>query len=761
MIGRTIAHYKIVELIGSGGMGSVYRARDTKLDRNIALKVLSPDSARDRECRQRFDREAKAVAALKHPNIITIYSVEEFEGIHFLTMELVDGQTLTEIISASGIPLDHFLEVAIPIANALSCAHKLGITHRDLKPANIMIDGEGRLKVLDFGLAKLCEQHRIDSEDTIPPPAQLTQPGAILGTIAYMSPEQVSGASVDARSDVFSLGIVFYELLSGLQPFHCENLVATMYSIVNDDPPRLPRLSEAVNDLIARCLKKSPGDRFTDASEICNALKKLTESDISHSSVDPAITPSEIQSAIDREEWRTARKFLTELQAQRPLTPEELDLFQMCMFWIGEKDEFIRALERAYAAFAKAGKNLCAARLATRLAGEYVEKCMSVVSSGWLRQADRLLGDEPESVERGYLLRQQMANALTACNLTRATDLNEKCSEIADHFQDLALQAVALHDKGQILVAGGDVEEGQALIDEAMARAMGGDVDSRTLGNLYCRTMGVCKTLADYSRAREWTEVAWRWCEHRDEVAYPGICRIHRAESMRQLGDWTRSEEAAQVAYDDFVKCGLEGHAGEASNELGELALIKGEYEEAENAFRKALEFGFDPVPGLPLLRLAQGNREAAQQVINRALNENPADRRRRAMLLAANIRITLAVGDLPAAEAAVDELTRISKEFGSPAFEAHASIGRGQLELEGGNPESAITTLREAWSSFNDMGLSYDAARTRVLLGKAYLKAGNKEDGGMQFTAARTTFGNLGAMTDLEAVSDLIERSA
>ena len=196
MIGRTLSHYKVVEKLGSGGMGDVYVALDTSLSRNVALKVLPPEMASNPERRNRFEREAKAVAALNHPNIVTIHSVEESEGIHFITMERVRGKTLTELIPKKGLPLNKFFEIAIPLADAVSAAHEKGITHRDLKPDNLMVSDEGRLKILDFGLAKL-KQEIADAGFSELPTQSATQEGRIVGTVAYMSPEQAEGKSVD------------------------------------------------------------------------------------------------------------------------------------------------------------------------------------------------------------------------------------------------------------------------------------------------------------------------------------------------------------------------------------------------------------------------------------------------------------------------------------------------------------------------------------------------------------------------------------
>ena len=219
MIGQTLAHYKILKKIGSGGMGEVFLAEDTKLDRKVAVKVLPPELAESEERRARFTREAKAIAALNHPNIVTVHSVEQAGDVHFITMELVKGKTLTELLPSSGLSLAKFFEVAIPLADAVAAAHQEGITHRDLKPDNVMKSDDGRIKVLDFGLAKPKRpQNRMGSIDSELPTEQRTQEGRILGTVAYMSPEQAEGKPIDALTDIFSLGIVFYEMLTGSRP---------------------------------------------------------------------------------------------------------------------------------------------------------------------------------------------------------------------------------------------------------------------------------------------------------------------------------------------------------------------------------------------------------------------------------------------------------------------------------------------------------------------------------------------------------------
>ena len=278
MIGKTLAHYEITGHLGKGGMGDVFRARDTKLDREVALKVLPPNAARDPERRRRFEKEAKAVAALQHPNIVTIYSVDEVDGVHFLTMELVDGRTLREHVAGDRLSVDSFFELAIPLTDAVSCAHAKGIIHRDLKPTNVMLDGKGRLKVLDFGLAKLLEPVPLTDDETVLV-NEVTQAGTVMGTAAYMSPEQAEGKIIDLRSDVFSLGIILHELATGKAPFRGSSPMATIAAILTETPPMAtqirPDFPEDLGRIIYKCLEKDPQHRYRSASDLRDDLIQI------------------------------------------------------------------------------------------------------------------------------------------------------------------------------------------------------------------------------------------------------------------------------------------------------------------------------------------------------------------------------------------------------------------------------------------------------------------------------------------------------
>jgi non-specific serine/threonine protein kinase len=274
--GTCLAEFEIVELLGAGGMGEVYRARDTKLGRDVALKVLTAAVAADGHSLQRFGREARALAALSHPNIVAIYSVEEAQGVRFFTMELVAGTPLSALIPTGGLPLPRLLDISVPLADALSAAHEKGIVHRDLKPANVMLDAGGRVKVLDFGLAKTA----VEGQPTAGTATQLeTEAGVVLGTVPYMSPEQVSAYATDSRTDVFSFGVMLYEMVTGMRPFAGDSSPAVMSAILRDVPPLVteqrPDVPAHLARIVRRCLEKSPGDRYQTMKDVARELTDL------------------------------------------------------------------------------------------------------------------------------------------------------------------------------------------------------------------------------------------------------------------------------------------------------------------------------------------------------------------------------------------------------------------------------------------------------------------------------------------------------
>src|SRR5277367_2435329 len=269
--GTQLGPYLVVAALGAGGMGEVYRAKDTRLGREIALKNLPSHVAGDQSRRSRFEQEARAVAALNHPNIVSVFDIGEADGISYIVTELIEGTSLRDV----SLSTRKIIDVAAQVAEGLAAAHRAGITHRDLKPDNIMLTPDGRAKVLDFGLAKVTQKATIGNEAETAIISN-TQSGVVMGTVGYMSPEQVRAKPLDPRSDIFSFGLVFYELLANQHPFLRESSAEVMSAIVREEPSDLPAtINPALAEIIRHCLEKDPANRFQSAQDLAFHLKAL------------------------------------------------------------------------------------------------------------------------------------------------------------------------------------------------------------------------------------------------------------------------------------------------------------------------------------------------------------------------------------------------------------------------------------------------------------------------------------------------------
>ncbi|HEX4948283.1 MAG TPA: serine/threonine-protein kinase, partial [Blastocatellia bacterium] len=316
--GQHISHFQILAPLGKGGMGEVYLAQDQRLGRKVAIKLLLPEFTANKTFVERFDQEACAASALNHPNIITVYEIDETNDLHFIATELVEGQTLRQLMNNQPLEPKMALEIALQIASALQAAHSAGIVHRDIKPENVMIRSDGLVKVLDFGLAKLTENRRGDraterwseDESTLAlSPARplahspLTIPGAVMGTVAYMSPEQARGQAVDHRTDLFSLGVVLYEMLAGYPPFTGSTPMDVIARILQQEPPPIP--NQTLQESVARALCKEREDRYSSAAEMLRDLTRCKEK------LSAVIAPSEVSAPVARFQWLVAAALLT------------------------------------------------------------------------------------------------------------------------------------------------------------------------------------------------------------------------------------------------------------------------------------------------------------------------------------------------------------------------------------------------------------------------------------------------------------------
>jgi ATP/maltotriose-dependent transcriptional regulator MalT len=465
--------------------------------------------------------------------------------------------------------------------------------------------------------------------------------------------------------------------------------------------------------------------------------------------------------AYARSAWAEAHESLAQADELDPLGAEDLVLLSTSAFMLGREDESMEILERACQRFAEAGERRPAARCAFWVGIQLLLRGEMGPATGWLGRAHRLLEGEGECAEQGYLLMPVAFQHDAEGDLDGACATTAAAAEIGERFGDKDLFALAIHTQGEFLVRGGKVREGLGLLDESMVAVMEGGSSPIVTGIVYCGVILACEQVFDVRRAREWTGVLTRWCEQQpDLLAFTGRCLVHRAEILRLQGDWADALAETERADRRLEKAMNQAAAARSCYLRGEVHRLRGEFAEAEEEYRKASALGAEPQPGLALMRLAQGNRDAAAASIRRVVGET-SDRLRRGALLPAFAEIVLLAGELDEARAACRELEEISEECDSELLRAMLASTRGAVALAAGETADALVSLRSASRAWSELEAPYEAARARVLVGCACRELGDEEAFGLELAAARGVFEELGAEPDVSAVDSLTGAAA
>ena len=459
---------------------------------------------------------------------------------------------------------------------------------------------------------------------------------------------------------------------------------------------------------------------------------------------DPLVSGRE---AFLAQQWERAYELFRAVDAAEGLRAEDLERLSDAACWTRRYDEMLELLERAEVGFERDGDRRGAARMALKLTQEHYQRSHGAVTGAWLARAASLLEGEPDCHEKGLLLWMRVRGLLFVVNdVARALDAARELVEFARRLEDPDLEALGLLDQGHALITAGRVQEGSRLLDQATALAMTGATDLSTTGTVYCSTIFACRNIGDWERASQWTDESIRWCERHSVSGFPGLCRLHRAEIIRMRGSLAEAEQDAQDACDELIGWAPR-MAGIAYQELGEVRRRRGNLEGARDAFGRAMELGFDPQPGLALLRLDDGDPAGALAAINRRMADRDAlTQEGRALLLPAQVTIALAAGNLDVARAAAGELDQAAAQCGATAILASASVARGALALAEGRPDDAIALLREGWRRWCELGAQLEAAGARALLAQAYAQIGDRVSARLELEGAESAFAERGA---------------
>jgi tetratricopeptide (TPR) repeat protein len=515
---------------------------------------------------------------------------------------------------------------------------------------------------------------------------------------------------------------------------------------------RRPEISAALADIVARCLRKHPLERWSSGEALFAALRDI-------GGPAPATTAPEqpdegreledleaARSALNRGRWREAYVRFTAASTAGPLEPEDWERLAEAAWWVAEGAPCVRAREEAYRRYMERADLEAAGRVALALAEDYYHRLSRSVAQSWLRRAERHLEGLAETRTHGWLARVHTLKTLELEHDPQtAMRYADRALEIARRTGDTDLEALAIQDRGRILVAIGRVADGMALIDDAMTFATAGQLTPRTAGRTYCNMITTCDRLGDYGRAAEWHEAAHHWTESHPDSVFPGICRVHRAGILRLRGALGEAEQEARRATEELGQF-LKDVAGEAFYELGEIRMCMGDRQGAEAMFGEAHLRGRNPQPGLALLRLAQENTEAARSMIERSLADPGLAPLDRAKLLPALVEIAVACGAVDQAATAAQELETITQTYGSPALVASAALARGAVELARGSAEQALQHLGRARRIYAEIDLPFELARTRTLLARAHTALGDRDGAAMEERAAHAITSRIGA---------------
>ena len=439
------------------------------------------------------------------------------------------------------------------------------------------------------------------------------------------------------------------------------------------------------------------------------------------------------------------------------LDARELESLADAAWWLSRIDESVAARQRAYSGYAESGEDARAAYMAGLLAIQHFMRGEPAVGAGWLMRAHRHLDGRPDSVEHGFLAVVEATVAQFGGDLDRASELATHAVGIGRRFRHPDVLALAIHTNGLIAIAQGRETEGVAMLDEAMTAVVAGELSSFFTGIVYCNVIGACLELADVRRAGEWSEAARAWCESLPpESPFPGMCRVNRAEVARLRGAWSEAEAEALRASEELMSFDPAA-AASALYEAGEIRRRLGNDAGAEEAFARARELGFEPQPGLALLRLGQGKVEPAQTSLRLAVGGGEGNSLRRARLLMAQVDVALAAHDPETARAARDALALIAENSGRPALAAAAASADATIRLAEGDVSGALEHARRAGSIWQELKLPYEAAHARITYGLALRASGGEEDAGSELRAALATFERLGAAPDARRTADLL----